>query len=362
MRRVVVTGMGIVSSLGNNKQEVLNSLREGRSGIEFMQEYADLGFRSQVAGTLKLNPEELIDRKLFRFMGQAAAYSYLAMAEAAADSGLSDDQVSNVRTGLIVGSLGYRLAAAPLRAILELGDAVAGALGFILLAVLTVVLAGWGSALLAQRFQLSKPANRLGGACFGGFFGILLAAVLVLASGILPGAAKPVTASALGPPITALVPRLHENMDAIGIPLPKLVYLPTDYRDEVLGVNRGLQFLQINFSRLDGATCIHCRSPVRFTGYHFSRGTLISPRFECSRCGRTSDGCQIFEGFHAIYGTCPVPLAQEGLRFDCGVWTNGWWTVPHGRCPVCRKEYQPDEEDLAIPGAVVALRATGSPR
>jgi 3-oxoacyl-[acyl-carrier-protein] synthase-1 len=110
MRRVVVTGMGIVSSLGNNKQEVLQSLREGRSGIEFMQEYADLGFRSQVAGTLKLNPEELIDRKLFRFMGQAAAYSYLAMAEAAADSGLSDDQISNVRTGLIVGSGGSSTA------------------------------------------------------------------------------------------------------------------------------------------------------------------------------------------------------------------------------------------------------------
>ncbi|MEW6692950.1 MAG: beta-ketoacyl-ACP synthase I [Pseudomonadota bacterium] len=110
MRRVVVTGMGIVSSLGNNKNEVRHSLYEGRSGIEFMQEYADLGFRSQVAGTLKLNPEELIDRKLFRFMGQAAAYSYLAMAEAAADSGLSDDQISNVRTGLIVGSGGSSTA------------------------------------------------------------------------------------------------------------------------------------------------------------------------------------------------------------------------------------------------------------
>jgi len=264
--------------------------------------------------------------------------------------------------GLIIGSLTYPLAAAPLRSIFGFGAAVAGALGFVFLAVLTVFLAGWGFSVLARRLPLSKPANRLGGACFGGFFGILLAAVLVLASGILPGAAKPVTASALGPPITALVPRLHENMDAIGVPLPKLVYLPADYRDEVLGVNRGLQFLQINFSRLDGATCIHCRSPVQFTGYHFSRGTLISPRFRCSQCGRTSDGCQIFEGFHAIYGACPVPLAQEGLRFDCGVWTNGWATFPHDRCPVCGKEYRPDEEDLSIPGAVVALRATSSPK
>jgi 3-oxoacyl-[acyl-carrier-protein] synthase-1 len=106
MRRVVVTGIGIVSSIGNNKQEVIDSLREGRSGIEFSQEYADLGFRSQVHGTVKLNPEELIDRKKYRFMGDAAAYNYLAMEEAVKDAGLTEDEISNDRTGIIVGSGG----------------------------------------------------------------------------------------------------------------------------------------------------------------------------------------------------------------------------------------------------------------
>ena len=110
MRRVVVTGMGIVSSIGNNQNEVLQSLTEGRSGIEFVPEMAELGFRSQVAGTLKLKPEELIDRKLYRFMGDAAAYTYLAMAEAVADSGLTPEQVSNPRAGLIVGSGGSSTA------------------------------------------------------------------------------------------------------------------------------------------------------------------------------------------------------------------------------------------------------------
>ncbi len=110
MRRVVVTGMGIVSSIGNNQHEVLQSLREGRSGIESVAEMADLGFRSQVAGTLKLKPEEMIDRKLYRFMGDAAAYTYLAMAEAVADSGLTPEQVSNPRAGLIVGSGGSSTA------------------------------------------------------------------------------------------------------------------------------------------------------------------------------------------------------------------------------------------------------------
>lgn len=106
MKRVVVTGLGIVSSIGNNKQEVADSLREGRSGISYSQEYADLGFRSHVHGEIQLNTEELIDRKLRRFMGDAAAFNYIAMKEAIEDAGLGEDDISNPRTGLIVGSGG----------------------------------------------------------------------------------------------------------------------------------------------------------------------------------------------------------------------------------------------------------------
>jgi len=106
MRRVVITGLGIVSSLGNNKQEVTDSLREGKSGIEFIPEYEELGFRSHVGGTVNINTEELIDRKVRRFMGDSAAFNYIAMKEAIEDSGLEDDMVSNVRTGLIAGSGG----------------------------------------------------------------------------------------------------------------------------------------------------------------------------------------------------------------------------------------------------------------
>lgn len=104
MKRVVITGLGIISSIGNNKAEVLESLREGKSGIEFVPEFAEVGMRSQVAGTIKLNPAELIDRKVFRFMGDAAAYAYLSMKEAIEDSGLTEEQISNERTGLVIGS------------------------------------------------------------------------------------------------------------------------------------------------------------------------------------------------------------------------------------------------------------------
>jgi len=106
MRRVVITGLGIVSSIGANKEDVCSALREGRSGIEYIPEYAELGFRSQVAGTVDVNTEESIDRKLRRFMGDSAAYNYLAMKEAIEDAGLGEDMISNPRTGLIAGSGG----------------------------------------------------------------------------------------------------------------------------------------------------------------------------------------------------------------------------------------------------------------
>jgi 3-oxoacyl-[acyl-carrier-protein] synthase-1 len=106
MKRVVVTGMGIVSCLGNNTQEVLESLQQGKSGIRFKQEYQEIGMRSQVAGSVDIAINELIDRKVKRFMGDAAAFSYIAMQQAIDDAGLSDEEVSNPRTGLIAGSGG----------------------------------------------------------------------------------------------------------------------------------------------------------------------------------------------------------------------------------------------------------------
>jgi 3-oxoacyl-[acyl-carrier-protein] synthase-1 len=106
MKRVVVTGMGIVSCLGNDKNAVLDALRAGRSGIKFQEAYKEMGFRSHVAGSIDINLSELIDRKVLRFMGDAAAYAYLSMEQAIADAGLSEEQVSNERTGIIMGSGG----------------------------------------------------------------------------------------------------------------------------------------------------------------------------------------------------------------------------------------------------------------
>ncbi len=117
MRRVVVTGMGIVCSIGNSPAEVVESLHLGRSGIEFSPVYAEMGFRSHVHGSLKINLEEVLDRKTRRFMGDGAAYNYIAMAQAIEDAGLSDTEISDERVGLIMGSGGPST-----RAIVESAD------------------------------------------------------------------------------------------------------------------------------------------------------------------------------------------------------------------------------------------------
>lgn len=105
-KRVVVTGMGIISCIGNSVEEVLESLKAGKSGITFSPEYAEMGFRSQVYGKPNVNLEDSIDKRMLRFMGDGAAYNHLAMVQAIADSGLEEKEVSNDRTGIVMGSGG----------------------------------------------------------------------------------------------------------------------------------------------------------------------------------------------------------------------------------------------------------------
>jgi|TARA_B100000963_G_scaffold108789_3_gene94628 3-oxoacyl-[acyl-carrier-protein] synthase-1 len=106
MRRAVITGLGIVSSIGINQEQVTASLKAGKSGITFSEEFAEMGMRSQVWGNVDIDFSEHIDRKVMRFMGDAAAYAYVAMKQAIDDSGLTEEQVSNIRTGIVAGSGG----------------------------------------------------------------------------------------------------------------------------------------------------------------------------------------------------------------------------------------------------------------
>src|SRR5450755_3470649 len=117
MKRVVVTGMGIVSSIGNNTQEVVASLREAKSGIVRADKYAELGFRCQVHGAPTLDPAESVDRRAMRFLGSGAAWNHVAMEQALRDAGLEENEISNERTGVIMGSGGPST-----RAVVEAAD------------------------------------------------------------------------------------------------------------------------------------------------------------------------------------------------------------------------------------------------
>lgn len=110
MRRVVITGMGIVSSIGNNTQEVLASLHEAKSGITRAEKYAELGFRCQVHGAPTINAADVIDRRAMRFLADGAAWNHIAMEQAIQDGGLEPADVSNIRTGIIMGSGGRQRA------------------------------------------------------------------------------------------------------------------------------------------------------------------------------------------------------------------------------------------------------------
>jgi 3-oxoacyl-[acyl-carrier-protein] synthase-1 len=110
MRRVVISGIGVVSCLGNSKEDVLDSLKAGRSGISFNESFKEMGLRSQVCGSVDIDLSEHIDRKVLRFMGDAAAYAYISMQQAIDDAGLEESDISNPRTGLIAGSGGASTA------------------------------------------------------------------------------------------------------------------------------------------------------------------------------------------------------------------------------------------------------------
>ena len=106
MKRVVITGLGVISSIGQNKEDVLHALQQGQSGLKFHQAFQDMGFRSHVAGSIDINLKAHIDRKALRFMGDGPAYAHLAMQQAIADAKLTEEDYSHPQTGLIVGTGG----------------------------------------------------------------------------------------------------------------------------------------------------------------------------------------------------------------------------------------------------------------
>ncbi len=208
-------------------------------------------------------------------------------------------------------------------------------MGIISFLISALVLLFVGSLLLSKikrgERKMSFSFNAIGGAISGFLLGIGAAfAVLTVLSLLF---SKEVEESKLGNKILDFLPKVYYLADMVDLKFPML---KNAYQDE--WKEWGIQFRErVNFSRLDGSTCIQCGGKVKFKGYFRRQGILVSPLFVCSKCGRKSDGCQTFEGFHQLYNKCPIEVVKKKVVLDCGVWPNGKGVIPKGSCPVCGK-------------------------
>lgn len=176
--------------------------------------------------------------------------------------------------------------------------------------------------------------GRLGAGLIGLGIGFLTVAAFLPVIGRSGRGREAVPRSFLAQPFIDAAPALYYVADAFNLDFPVLnsraIRFEYEGRDgEPTLVER------VNYSRLKGSTCIECGARVHFDGYFNRIWASVSPRFTCPRCGRTSDGCQTFEGFHRMYGLCPCEVAESLGPIDCGVWTNDRPVYPRGTCPVC---------------------------
>jgi len=182
-----------------------------------------------------------------------------------------------------------------------------------------------------------RPAARIGGGIVGLLLGCLISAVLVPVIGRGGWGREAVLRSTLARPFAEAAPAPYYIADALNLDLPMLNARAIRFEDEGQAEQAAL-VERINYSRLRGSTCIECRSAVRFEGYKRRVAVSVSPKFACPACGRTSDGCQTFEGFHRMYGRCPVEVSEALGLIDCGVWPNDRPLYPNGVCPIDGKE------------------------
>ena len=271
----------------------------------------------------------LIDGLVLFFVGLAV------YAEAKRGFFLALTDIIRVAVGLALGlaafSALYRMSGSYAAAYVGLG--VAALIGIFGVRALLHVLRldpAWGRA----------PAGRLGGGAIGLLLGCFIAAVFVPVIGRSGRTSEAVSRSTLGPPLIETTPLLYHAADALNLDLPMLNSRAIRFEDEGLDGQAAL-VERINYSRLDGSACIECRAAVRFEGYFHRVGVSVSPRFTCPQCGRRSDGCQTFEGFHKMYGRCPVDVSVALGPIDCGVWPNDRPVYPRGICPIDGKVTAP---------------------
>ncbi|HDQ99106.1 MAG TPA: CvpA family protein [candidate division WOR-3 bacterium] len=232
---------------------------------------------------------------------------------------------------LVTALVGYTLAAR-LSGSVAAGFIVGIGLALVVLVVSAVALKRYGEG---PEWSRGKP-GRLAGGAVGIPLGLVLGFVLLPIAARLPPVARAAEESFFGRGMLDRLPALYEAADAFNLQLPQFEAEAGKFEEEHRAGHAGMAE-RLNYRRLDRSTCIECGSPVSFRGYRRTGGTRVSPLFVCPDCGRQSDGCQTFEGFHLMYGRCPYELGDRA-ELDCGVWSNRRPVRPRRACPVCTGE------------------------
>jgi hypothetical protein len=214
------------------------------------------------------------------------------------------------------------------------GSHLAGFIGFGIAALIGV----FGIRALLHVLRLDPawgkdPAAKVGGAFLGLLLGCLICGAFTPVIGRAGWGREAVARSVLARPLVRVAPALYYLADALNVDVPMLNARAIEFEDEGRDEEAAL-VERINYSRLNGSTCIECGTAVHFDGYFPRVGVSVSPKFTCPQCGRTSDGCQTFEGFHRMYGRCPVDVSEALGPIDCGVWPNDRPVYPKGECPI----------------------------
>ena len=215
---------------------------------------------------------------------------------------------------------------------------------FVVIFSLTAVIINLAGSLFysVTGFSLIRIVDKIGGSTVGVAIGVVLIGVFLILLTSFPVYAEfpdHVEKSCMAPTIINITTSLYDHLSTI-LPfnLPRIATYPESLGSYVSNVSIYTDHKSVDFKGLDGATCFACGEPVTFLGFLDNGKGSISPKFLCSGCGRTSDGCQTYEGYHAMYDVCPVELSKQGYRFDCGIWTNHRYIKPIGTCPVCGAE------------------------